>query len=413
MLTDDELRMKLAAAFHEQADRFAGDAVDAGGIFRLGARRRRRRVAARAVSVTAAVALMAGVWAALPGGGPAAPRAAAQPPGLLLAAAIAHPGPAAVADAGMPPYYVVADHGRPVAEVRDAKTGKILTAIPLPPGIDPKMSQIAAAGSDRAFVLALFSVSKSRFSDSKTRFYLLRVAAGGHSARLTSLPVRPLPAGEYLDAIAVSPNGRELAVAIQFSGGKHGAVEVATLATGAARTWTTPRAGAPTQLSWADHGRELGFFWQDTGPAATSAGGLWALDTTAAGRNLMRARRILPASTGGDSVQSALLNPNGATVIASVTYNGAGHVRQGTVVGGIVELSARTGQPLRTLLAERAAYSADPGSPGWYVTSCELPAIDATGSHLLVSCDSFGRLDRARFTPLRGSAPQTAIAAAW
>ncbi len=406
MLTDDELRIKLASAFHEQADPVAGDAVDAAGIFRLGARRRRRRVAARAVSVMAAVALIAGVWAAGPGAGPAVPGGGSEPPGLLLAAAAARPGPAAAADAGMPPYYVIADHARPVAEVRDSRTGKILTAIPLPPGIDPKMSQIAAAGSRRAFVLALFSVPK-------TRFYLLRVMAGGHSARLTSLPVRPLPAGEYLDAIAVSPNGRELAMAIQFSGGQHGAVEVATLATGAARTWTTARSGLPTQLSWADHGRELGFFWQDTRPAATSAAGLWALDTTAAGGNLMRARRILPVSTGGDSVQSALLNPDGATVIASVTYSGAGHVRQGTVVGGIVELSARTGHPLRTLLAERAAYSADPGSPGWYVTPCELPAIDATGSHLLVSCDTFGRLDRARFTALPGSAPQTAIAAAW
>lgn len=42
-----------------------------------------------------------------------------------------------------------------------------------------------------------------------------------------------------------------------------------------------------------------------------------------------------------------------------------------------------------------------------------LPAIDSTGSHLLVSCDRFGRLDRARFTPLPGSAPQTTVAAAW
>ena len=35
------------------------------------------------------------------------------------------------------------------------------------------------------------------------------------------------------------------------------------------------------------------------------------------------------------------------------------------------------------------------------------------GSHLLVSCDRFGRLDHGRFTPLPGAAPQTAVAAAW
>jgi hypothetical protein len=35
------------------------------------------------------------------------------------------------------------------------------------------------------------------------------------------------------------------------------------------------------------------------------------------------------------------------------------------------------------------------------------------GRHLLVSCDSFGRLDRARFTALPGAAAQTGVAAAW
>jgi hypothetical protein len=83
------------------------------------------------------------------------------------------------------------------------------------------------------------------------------------------------------------------------------------------------------------------------------------------------------------------------------------------VVGGIVELSAQSGRPLRTLLAVHAAYSADPGHPGWYIGSCLLAAADRTGSHLLVSCDRFGRLDRGRFTPLPGAAPQSAIAAAW
>jgi hypothetical protein len=406
MLTDHDLQIKLAEAFHEQADPVTRGAVDAAGIFRRGALRRRRRVAAGAASVMAAAALIAGVWVVRPGAPPATPGPGTQPPGPLLDAAIVHPQPLPAAEAGMPPYYVIADHDRRVAEVRSSKTGKILTAVTLPAGIDPKTSQIAAAGNGRTFVLALFSFPT-------TRFYQLHVAAGGHSARLTSLPVPPLPAGEYADAIAVSPDGHKLAVAIQFSGAQHGAVEVATLATGAVRTWTAARTGVPTQLSWADRGHELGFFWQDDGPPATSAGGLWVLDTSTAGSNLMSGRRILAAVVGDDTVQSALLNPDGTTVIASVTYDGIGHVGRGTVVGGIVELSTRTGHPLRTLLAERAAYSTDPGAPGWYITACELPAIDATGSHLLVSCDSFGRLDRARFTTLPGSAPQTAVAAAW
>ena len=410
MLTDHDLQSELAAAFREQAGPVTGAAVDPAGIFRRAVRgRRRRQVAVRAASVMAVVAVAAGVSVASQTAGPAL-SPADQPPGLLLEAAVTGPPPAHAAVSGMPPYYVTTDHGRPVAEVRDSSSGKTLSVVRLPQGIDPKMSEIAAAGNDRTFVLALFSFPQ-------TRFYRMRVAADGRSARLTSLNVPPLPAGQYADDIAVSADGSRLAVAVQFSGGQHGAVEVVSLATGAVRTWTTDRTGMPWTLSWADGGRELGFFWQDGGPDGrsprTSASGLWVLDTTAPGSNLMSGRRIVPEFVGGDAVQSAVLTPDGSTVIASVTYDGTGHVGRGTVVGGIAELSARTGRPLRTLLAERAAYSADPGHPGWYITACDLPAADATGNHLLVSCNSFGRLDHGRFTALPGATPHTAIAAAW
>ena len=165
-------------------------------------------------------------------------------------------------------------------------------------------------------------------------------------------------------------------------------------------------------MSWADS-RRLGFFWAGDGSALRGSG-LWELDTAAPGHELFSGRRILPLVAGGDTVQYAQLTTTD-TVIAAVNYNGTAHVRGGTVVGGIVELSARTGRPLRTLLAEHAAHSADPGLQpgGWYITSCELAAADRTGGHLLVSCDRFGRLDRGRFTALPGAAPQSAVAAAW
>lgn len=216
-------------------------------------------------------------------------------------------------------------------------------------------------------------------------------------------------------SIAVSQDGTRLAVAIQFSGGQHAAIEVITLRTGAVRTWTTDRAGLVTQLSWADHGRELGFFWLDTGATGASPGdgGLWVLDTARSGRDLLSGRRILPDSVGDDTVQSAVLSSDGRSIDASVTYAGTSRVRRGTVVGGIVEVSVRTGPPLRAVLAQRAAFSADPGHRGWYVTACQLLSGDASGNHLLVSCDRFGRLDRARFTALPGAPPQTLVATAW
>jgi hypothetical protein len=410
MLTDHDLQTELAAAFREQADPVSRAAVDPAGIFRRAVRRRRRRrVAVRAVSVLAVVAVAAGAFVVSRAGRPAL-GPADQAPGLLLDAAVAAPPSARAAVSGMPRYYVTADHGRPVAEVHDSATGKTLSVVRLPGGIDPKMSQVAAAGNDHKFVLALFSFPR-------TRFYLMRVAAGGRSARLASLAIPPLPAGAVADALAVSADGSRLAVAVQFSGGQRGAVEVASLATGAVRTWTTGRPGVPGALSWADGGRGLGFFWQDDSPGSrsprTSRSGLWLLNTTAPGSNLMSGRRILPALVGSDDVQSAALAPDGNTVIASVTYDGVYRVSRGTVVGGLVELSARTGRPVWTLLAQRAAYSADPGHAGWYITPPGLVAADATGSHLLVSGDRFGRLDHGRFTALPGVAPQSAIAAAW
>jgi hypothetical protein len=404
MLTDRDLTKALAAAFHERADPVTRTTVSPAGIFAGGASARRRRTAVRAAPVGAVAALVATVLAVNLTAGPGH-VVAERPPGLLLAAAVISPPPASTAIAGMPRYYVTVDHFRPVAGVRAAATGKVLSTVPLPRRIDPKLSQIAAAGDGRGFALALFSFPR-------TRFYWLRVSADGRSARLTMLAAAALPPGEYADGIAVSPGGSRLAVAIQRSGvAEHGAVEVVSLATGTARTWTTGRPGYPAGVSWADSQR-LGFFWAGTGAAPQRDSGLWELDTAAPGHALLSGRRVLPIVKGGDTVQYAQLTTAG-TALAAVTYTGTAHVNRGTVVGGIVELSARTGRPLRTLLAEHAAYAADPGDPGWYITSCLLAAADRTGDHLLVSCDRFGRLDRGRFTPLPGAAPQTAIAAAW
>jgi len=403
MLTDHDITQELAAAFHDRADPVAATAIDPAGIFPRGMRARRRQAAVRRAAATVAGVTAAALAVVVTANLSAGPAPAERPPGLLLAAAVVSPPPAGAAVAGMPRYYVTLDHSRPAAEIRDSVTGRVLTVAALPGRIDPKLSQIAVAGNDRTFALALLEFPQ-------TRFYELRVAGDGRSARLTALNAAPLPPGQYADGIAVSPDGTRLAVAIQRSGARHGAVEVVSLATGAARTWTTGRPGFPAGVSWAD-GRRLGFFWQGTG-TAHGGSGLWELDTAAPGHALLSGRLVVPAVTGGDTVQYAQLTTAG-TAIAAVTYNGTAHVARGTVVGGIVELSARTGRPLRTLLAEHAAHSADPGHPGWYIGSCLLAAADRTGRHLLVSCDAFGRLDHGRFTALPGAAPQSAVAAAW
>ena len=401
MFTDEDLQRELTAAFHQEADPVARTAIEPPALFRQGIQRRRKRTAVQAGSLVAAVAAAAVVVSLLIAGvRPPGPATAAGQTGLLLAAAVSPAPPASAAARGMPPFYLVADHNQPVADVRDSATGRLLSRVRLPAGTDPKLTQVTVAGNDRTFVLALFSLSAG------TRFYELRISAARQPAGLTQLAIPPLPVRDGADAIAVTPDGTRLAVAIQRPG-PTGAIQVITLATGATRTWTTSDSGTPEDLSWDAAGRRLGFFWSSD---SASRAGLWLLDTGAPGSALLSGRRLVPQTVGPDQVQDALLSPDAQTIIASVTYNTTAHVGRGAVVGGIVELSARTGQPLRTLLAERAAHS---GDAGWFITSCLLPSIDTTGNHLLVSCDRFGRLDRSRFTRLPGAAPHTAAAAAW
>ena len=389
MLTDKDLQRELTAAFHQHADPIARTGIEPAALLRRATGHRRRRAALRAGAVTAA-ALAAAVTLVVTLARPApGPGTGASSAGLLLAAKVVTAPSASAAAQGMPPFYVVADHNQQAAYIRDSASGRLLSAVRLPAGTDPKLTQVTAAGDDRTFVLALFSLARG------TRFYALRID-GGRSAGLTLLAIRPLPPRETVDSLAFTPDGTRLAVAIQ-TGGRDGKVEVITLATGAVRTWTTTRGGLPENLSWDAAGRRLAFFWS----GATSADGLWLLDTSAPGARLLSGHHLLPQTAGPDEVQSALISPSARTIIASVTYNGTKRVTRGTVVGGIVEVSAQTGRPLRTLLAQRAAHSSD---AGWYITSCLLPSIDATGNHLLVSCGKFGRLDRGRFTALPGDA---------
>jgi hypothetical protein len=411
MLTDEQLRDELTEAFRERAGTVTGGHGLGAGLFTRARRAgdRRRRAALGAVSVTAAAAVAAGVLV-VSGAQGTRPAAADRPPGVLLDAATIPPPAAGAADVGMPEYYVSASHSALVADVRGSATGAVLSTVALPGWADPKLTQVAAAGDDRTFVLALAG-------DRPTVFGVLRVSADGQPGRLSMLRVAPLPAGASVNGLAVSPDGRELAVAVQLDGGQRGELTVLPLSGGAARTWTSAQAGMPWSVSWAEGGRELGFFWQAGGPSSgfadRSSSGFWVLNVAAPGHGLLSGRRVVPGSAGSDDVQSALLTPDGGTVIASVTYDGLASVGKGTVVSGIVALSARTGHVLRTLLTERAPYSADPGRAGYYSTPCSLGAVDATGQHLLVSCDSFGRLDRGRFTPLPGVLPQTEPQAGW
>jgi len=368
--------------------------------------RRRRPVALRVASVAATAGLMTGVLAACAdpsapgstGQGSArtsqTPTPATQP---TVAQEASHP-PAApelsasVADGGMPRYYIV-DQNPVLAPlpVRSSLTGKGVSTVTPPAGCDPKTVKITAAANDRDFVLGCLTRN--------IVLYRFQVSPTGQASALTPLSTAPISG--FLDGLALNADGSKLAIATQGPG----AIEEVTLATGAVRTWTGV---SPFDLAWADGDRELSF---------TGGNELYALDVDTPGTSLHAARPILPRTVQSDSIEDAVLGPDGKSIIASVEYDNLGpKLNRNSVVGGIVEFSATTRKPVHTLLAQHAHYSVDGGGneSGWYVSSCGLGQLDATGDHLLVTCDQFGRLDRGRFTPIPGPGPLEGLyTAAW
>ena len=101
------------------------------------------------------------------------------------------------------------------------------------------------------------------------RIYRLRVGPGGRTIRVDRLPLAIKPLG--VDAVALSPDGKKLALAEQSCHGsscQYSQVQVRLL-TGSTnqadrpvQTWRTRASGAPWNLSWSPDGSQIGFLWE-------------------------------------------------------------------------------------------------------------------------------------------------------
>jgi hypothetical protein len=266
---------RLRAALRETAGEVTPQSVPP--LRLLGARGRgvagpaaRRRWAAwltplaAAASVTAVVAASLAISTTLHGGH----RAASRPAGPF---------------AGVPPYYVVLTGKRPnlkpslaqplFAQIRATATGAVLASVtpPKPYGT----FSAAAAGDGRTFVLAanrwkVVRANGGTFAEATaTRFFLLRMGAGGHVRQLAPLPIPAVPRGATISGFALTQDGSKLAVALRggVNGGPGPEIQVFSLASGAERVWTWPGGGPITNnaggngqvLSWTADGRTLAF----------------------------------------------------------------------------------------------------------------------------------------------------------
>ncbi len=354
--------------------------------------RRRPRRAVRWLAPVAAAAAVVGVVVGVSVAGQHAQGPPALRTGGSASTAPVPPGP------GMPPYYATVFQtyagggGQPLtrAEVLNSATGAELKSLSVPTLFTQggaNGANITAAANDRTFVIYETGTVSAR--DRIAWFFLLRVAANGRSVTLNRMRVN-VPRSLAVDYVALSPNGRMLAMQEQYcpnpGGCEYTGVRVITIATGAVRTWTTTAGGAPFKVSWAGDAR-VAFLWQG---ADTSGYRLMSL--AGPGGNLLTASRPIaspPAEQYG-YMPSALVTADGRTVITSTVSSSSG-----TVTAKFVELDAQTGKLLRVLYTVTgSARSLDEG--------CNVLSLGPVGIHLLLACPDFGRLDGSVFKPLPG-----------
>jgi hypothetical protein len=203
-------------------------------------------------AVTAAAAVLAmiaasALLAAEPSGRPAAP---ATPAGI---------GP-------LPPYYAELGNCRGNANVprcvfiRNAWTGAVLASAG-PPRRNFLDLEITAAADDTMFVIGAVSLKSSLRQP--TSFFLARFDPASKTITMRALSIPSLPAS----AIALSPDGRELAVVVPtYTDGliTSSALRLYSLATGAVRVWTAlgivDSAQGDQGLSWGPGGI-LAYYW--------------------------------------------------------------------------------------------------------------------------------------------------------
>jgi hypothetical protein len=260
---------------------------------------------AAAVAVVALVAAVVGIGRTLHE--PAAdPSAGASAPGGMVAGP---PVSSYVASGQVPPYYVaITSHGNPnfnrsYAVVRESASGQTLATIQAA-GRDSTIVAVTAAADDRTFVLdeqpwATPNTSANQSYEART-FYLFRLGASGRPGPLTRLSTT-VPKGERLTGLALSPDGRKLALAVQPGSAMETQVMVFTLATGAVRGWTGDgiigfTSDDARSLSWTADGRTLAFDWEGNGNGLHA--GAWLLNLAARGSDLLADSRQVMSTVG-------------------------------------------------------------------------------------------------------------------
>ena len=251
----------------------------------------------------------------------------------------APPAPTPVAPSGaVPGYYAAiklgpdsdpsldAYYGLNSVIVGDARTGRLLTAIKPPTG--GTFDGVTGAADDRTFVLSIrWLGSKVGAQQATYAWDLLHLAPGtAHPVRLTRLPITDHLDDAVIHGIAVSPDGRTLAVMFMpdmIAGSAPGPITLRTysVATGkAVRTWTGTRPDGlvcftcenTVELSWLGS-HTLAFSY----PESVLPQAIRTLNLTSPGDSLdTDSRAVFPVTIANDDdCDNRILSDGGRTVL--------------------------------------------------------------------------------------------------
>jgi hypothetical protein len=270
--------------------------------------------------------------------------------------------------------------------VADARTGATLASA-FPPR-NYSDDDITAAADDTTFVVGTVRMVRTPIASDPMTLNLAQFNPARKTITMRPLPIPPLP-GSMPVAIALSPDGRELAVVVHNVTDRmitSSTLSVYSLATGAVRAWTAPgfvdSLGVGDGLSWGPGGL-LAFEWSRSSvPRPAAGGGIRLLDTNGPGGNLLTASRaaVPGVQPDGQYLQATLaLIDHGSEVVSVVGNSPVGS----GVVSEFEVFSTRTGRVLRAFLRSRRIelylLSANPAGT---VIVGEVPGPDGRASPL-------------------------------
>jgi hypothetical protein len=308
---------------------------------------------------------------------------------ISVASGLARQRPAMPASgtAAMPRFYITTQsytHRWEIyvtATVHDSLTGAALITVPVwhRHGWQAKGSpkgtiqypfadtQISVASNDRMFLINVYDL-----------IYLLRVGGSGRSAT-----IRQVHSTYGSVDTALSPDGKRIAVGLQFC--------------------FVPSAGCPPSV-----GLQILSATDDTVRSWFIPGGkdgtvdpVW-LDSSHVEFFIDRSWRILDVNTPGDSLlgdSRPTTTPAPTPLIATARQQQVKIHGATFLVQRVVRLSARTGKVVKVLYTytQRLSKRPNPLTEGY----CEVLSVSSSGQ-ALIDCDTFGRLDGHRFSPLPG-----------